>query len=82
MNWEIARFIITALAVLVPIYFYMRRLQTNHIDSLKKDIRQIRQDIQGLETVLRIEISGVREKIDQHIRDHLIHPNPGGADGA
>ncbi|KKK48213.1 hypothetical protein LCGC14_3147370, partial [marine sediment metagenome] len=35
MSIEIARLIITALAVLVPIYIYLRRLQTNHLEGIK-----------------------------------------------
>jgi len=81
MTVEIARLILTSLAVLVPIYIYLRRLQTNHLEGIKKDIRQIRQDIQGLETGLRSEIAGVRSVIDEHKDWHLNHPNPGGGVG-
>ena len=86
MTWvDVVRTIIMAIAAFVPIYLYMKRrvkdLEINHLDGLKKDIRQVRQEIQGLERVLRAEIATVRGLIDEHKNWHMDHPNPGGTDG-
>ena len=83
MTWvDVVRTIIMAIAAFVPIYLYMKRrvkdLEINHLDGLKKDIRQVRQEIQGLEKVLRAEIATVRGLIDEHKNWHMDHPNPGG----
>ena len=45
MEWEIARTTIAAIAVLVTVYFYVRRIETNHIDTLRKDIREVREKL-------------------------------------
>ena len=83
MTWvDVVRTIIMAVAAFVPIYLYMKRrvrdLETNHLEGIKKDIRQIRQDIQALETGLRAEIATIRGSIDEHKNWHMDHPNPGG----
>jgi len=90
MTWQIIvqiiiEIIIAAIAAFVPIYLYMKRrvreLETNHFEGIKKDIRQVRQEIQALGTVLRAEIATVRGLIDEHKNWHMDHPNPGGTDG-
>ena len=86
MTWvDVVRTIIMAVAAFVPIYIYMKRqkkdFEINHFEGIKKDIRQVRQEIQGLERVLRAEIATVRGLIDEHKNWHMDHPNPGGTDG-
>ena len=85
MTLEIVGIVIAMIAVLVSIastVIYVRkterRIETNHLEGLKKEFVRVRQEMQGLETALRTEISGVGKKLDKHIQWHLDHPNPGG----
>jgi len=81
MEWEIARTTIAAIAVLVTVYFYVRRIQTNHIETLRKDIKRLGEKLDLCEGELRKEIQGVHHRLDEHLRDHWLRPNPGGSDG-
>jgi hypothetical protein len=78
MTWETTRFIIAVIAVLVPVYLYMRRLRTNHIEGLRKDIGKLGEKLQICEHTLRSEIAAVHDRLNEHIQYHL--ENPGGGD--